>query len=125
MAEKANILVVDDNISLCRSLSLVLEYEGYAVTTANDGPEAIGKVREKPFDMIFMDVKMPGMNGTETFREVNKIRPETLVVMMTAYAVEDLVQEALEEGAYGILYKPLDMEDVLKSLEETLKREQK
>ncbi len=125
MAEKANILVVDDNISLCRSLSLVLEYEGYAVTTANDGPEAIGKVREEPFDMIFMDVKMPGMNGTETFREVNKIRPETLVVMMTAYAVEDLVQEALEEGAYGILYKPLDMEDVLKSLEETLKREQK
>jgi DNA-binding NtrC family response regulator len=125
LEEKANILIVDDDISLCKIVSLILEHNGYAVTTAMDGPEAIEKVRENPFDMIFMDVKMPGMNGTETFREVNKIRPETLVMMMTAYAVEDLVQEALDEGAYGILYKPLDMEQVLKLLDEVLKKKEK
>ncbi len=124
MKEKASILIVDDDISLCKIVSLILEHNGYAVTTAMDGPEAIEKVKEKPFDMIFMDVKMPVMNGTETFRKVNEIRPGMPVMMMTAYPVEDLVQEALEEGAYGIMYKPLDTERVLQLLDEVLERKQ-
>ncbi|MCK5587590.1 MAG: response regulator, partial [Candidatus Lokiarchaeota archaeon] len=62
---------------------------------------------------IFMDIKMPLMNGVDTYKRIKKIRPDTVVMMMTAYAVEDLVQEALKEGAYGVLYKPLDIENVL------------
>lgn len=112
--EKASVLIADDNVSLCKTMSFVLGRKGYAVTTAGDGPEAIERVKEKPFDMIFMDVKMPVMDGVETYRRIKKIRPGATVMMMTAYAVEDLIQQALEEGAYGIIYKPLDMAAVLR-----------
>jgi DNA-binding NtrC family response regulator len=118
MKEKASILIVDDNASLCKTMSFVLRRQGYAVTTAKDGSEAIERVKENPFDMIFMDIKMPLMNGVETYRRIKKIRPEAVVMMMTAYAVEDLVQEALQEGAYGITYKPLDIERVVAMIEE-------
>jgi DNA-binding NtrC family response regulator len=118
MEDKASILIVDDNVSLCRTLSLVLGRQGYAVNTAKDGLEALVKVQESPFDMIFMDIKMPLMDGVETYRRIKKIRPEAVVMMMTAYAVEDLVQQALEEGAYGIVYKPLDIGKVVAVIEE-------
>jgi len=117
MNEKASILIVDDNISLCKTMSFVLGRKGYAVAIAKDGPEAIERVKERPFDIIFMDIKMPLMNGVETYRSIKKIRPGAVTVMMTAYAVEDLVQEALQEGAYGIIYKPLDIEKVVASIE--------
>ena len=119
MTGNANILIVDDNASQCKTMSLILRHKGHAVATANDGPEAIKRVQEQPFDMIFMDVKMPLMNGVEAYRRIKEIRPDAVVVMMTAYAVEDLVQQALEEGAYGIVYKPLDIERVIAIIEET------
>ena len=114
---KAGILIVDDDVSFSKSLSLVLGRKGYIVTTAKDGAEAIAKVQEKSFDVVFMDIKMPLMDGVETYKKLKKVRPEAMVVMMTAYAVEDLVQEALQEGAYGIIYKPLDIEKVIALIE--------
>jgi len=115
MKKKAetSILIVDDNIGQCKTMSFILERNGYAVTTADNGSEALAIVEKKPFDIIFMDIKMPLMNGLEAYKQVKKIRPEARVIMMTAYAVEDLVQEALQEGAYAIIYKPLDIEKVL------------
>ena len=112
MEEKASILIVDDDVSMTRSTTLILEHNGYAVTTAKGGPEAIQRVKERAFDMIFIDIKMPLMDGVETYKRIKKIRPGAVVTMMTGYAVEDLVQEALQEGAYTVLYKPLDMEEV-------------
>jgi DNA-binding NtrC family response regulator len=99
-------------------MALILRRRGYAVVTAQDGEEAIQRVEEQPFDVIFMDIKMPLMNGVETYRRIKGIRPEAVVVMMTAYAVEDLVEEALQKGAYGIVYKPLDVERVVAIIEE-------
>jgi two-component system response regulator HydG len=118
MGELASILIVDDNVSQCKTMSFVLRRKGYTVAIANDGPEALEKVEEKPFDIILMDIKMPLMDGVETYRRIKKIRPEVVVIMITAYAVEDLVQQALEEGAYGIVYKPLDIERVIAIIEE-------
>ena len=118
MEEKASILIVDDNISLCKTMSFILGRKSYAVSTAKDGPEAIVRVQERPFDMIFMDIKMPIVDGVEAYRRIKEIRPEAVVMMMTAYAVEDLVQQALEEGAFGIVYKPLDIEKVVAVIEE-------
>ncbi len=117
MEKKASILIVDDNDSLCRTMSFVLEQKGYVATTVGNGLDAIDKVRETPFDMIFMDIKMPLMDGVETYRRINKVRPGAVVVMMTAYAVEYLVREALQEGAYGIIYKPLDLDKVVALIE--------
>lgn len=113
MQEEASILIVDDNISLCKSMSFVLGRKGYTVNIAKDGLVAIEMVKQSSFDIIFMDIKMPLMNGVETYKEIKKIRPEAVVMMMTAYAVENLVQQALQEGAYGIIYKPLDIENVV------------
>jgi len=118
MEEKTSILIVDDNVSIHQSMSFILEGKGYAVTTAQDGPEAIEKIKETPFSIVFMDIKMPLMNGVETYRRIKEFRPEIAVVMMTAYAVEDLVAEALEEGAFGVIYKPVDMEEVIAIIEQ-------
>lgn len=124
MEEKASILIVDDNISLCKTMSFILNRNGYAVTIAKDGPEAIDRVKERSFDIIFLDIKMPLMNGVETYKRIKKVRPEAVVMMMTAYTIEDLVQEALREGAYGILYKPLDMEKAIAIIEEAREAKQ-
>lgn len=121
MEEKARVLVVDNNISMCKIMSFILRDKGYAVTTAQCGREAIAKVKETPFDIIFMDIKMPDMDGVETYNRIKKIRPEAVVVMMTAYAVEDLVQEALKKGANGVIYKPLDIEKVITLIEKAKK----
>lgn len=110
---EASILIVDDNIGQCKTMSFILERNGYAVAAADNGPEAISIVEKNPFDVIFMDIKMPIMNGVEAYKKIKKIRPAAKVIMMTAYAVEDLVEEALQEGAYAIIYKPLDIEKVL------------
>jgi len=118
MTEKGSILVVDDNLSIVKTMSFVLVRKGYIVATASDGKEALERVRETAFDLIFMDIKMPLMDGVETYRKIKEIRPGASVVMMTAYAVEDLVQDALREGAYGVLYKPLDMERAVSIIDE-------
>ncbi len=109
---------MDDNKSLCRVLSYILNQKGYATTIASDGLEAIKLAEETSFDIILMDIRMPHMNGVEAFKEIKKLRPDAAVVMMTAYSVEELVQEALEEGALAIIYKPLDIEKVISLIEE-------
>jgi two-component system response regulator HydG len=118
VGEKASILIVDDNISLCKTMSFVLGRKGCDVAMAKEGFEAIERVKERPFEMIFMDIKMPLMDGVETYQRIKEIRPEAVVVMMTAYAVEEMVQEALEEGAYAIIYKPVDIEKAVALVEE-------
>jgi two-component system response regulator HydG len=124
MKEKASILIVDDNISQCKTMSFILKRKGYNVATADNGLEAIAIVKKSPFNIIFMDIKMPLMNGVETYKKIKRIRPEARVIMMTAYAVEDLIQEALKEGAYGIIYKPLDIHKVLRIVEKATKNKQ-
>lgn len=118
MTKPARILIVDDDESMNKTMALVLRRKGYDVAISYNGPDAIEKVRSQPFDIIFMDIKMPVMDGVETFEKIREIRPEAVVMMMTAYAVEDLIQKALREGAYGIIYKPLDIQKTLVAIEE-------
>ena len=117
---KTNILVVDDLRSIRLTLGGILEEKGHNVVTAENGYQAIEAVRKTHLDIIFMDIKMPGINGVQTFREVKKIDPEAVVIMMTAYSVEELVKEALEEGAYAVVYKPFDIDKIVAIIEEVL-----
>jgi len=112
-----SVLVVDDQRSMRLTISAILEEWGCDVTSAEDGYGAIDAVRERPFDLILMDIKMPGINGVQTFREIKRIRPTPLVVMMTGYALEELVQAAKDEGAFTVIYKPFDMEVVYKLID--------
>ena len=114
---KTRVLVVDDQRSMRLTISAILEDWGCDVTSAEDGYGAIDAAREGTFDLILMDIKMPGINGVQAFREIKKIRPASMVVMMTGYAVEDLVQAAEEEGALSVIYKPFDMEVVYKLID--------
>ena len=120
--EKINVLVVDDLKSSRLTLGGILEDEGHNVVLAENGYQAIEAAKQVPFDLVFMDIKMPGINGVQTFREVKKTNPNAAVIMMTAYSVEDLVREALEEGAYAVVYKPFDMEHVVSIIESALHR---
>ncbi len=119
--KKTNILIVDDNVGLAETLSFILKKKGYRAGIAKDGNEAVKKVKDKFFDIIFVDIKMPLMNGVEAYKEIKQISPVSIVFMMTAYGVDELVQEALEEGAHSILYKPMDIEKTLTLIEEVLK----
>ena len=122
MAEPTpKILVVDDQRGMRLTLSGVIEDKGYDVTGVEDGYQAIDAASKTTFDVIFMDIKMPGINGVQTFREIKKISPSSVVVMMTGFAVEDLVKEALAEGAFSVVYKPFDMDHVINLVESVLK----
>lgn len=107
------VLIVDDDVAFGQTLSDVLQAKGHQVAVATGGREALGQVKERPFTFILLDVRMPDMNGVETYKEIKKVRPGTPVVMMTAYAVLDLVQEALAEGAHSVMYKPLEIDELL------------
>lgn len=112
-----DILLVDDEPGMLETLTDLLEEFDYNVDSANNGEEALERIREKPYDIVFMDVKMPGINGVETFKEIKKIRPGTVVMMMTAYSVEELLKEAINEGAYGVMYKPVEIPKALEVIE--------
>jgi len=111
------ILVVDDNQDFAETLADVLELNGYSVTITFDREDAIKKFTEKDYILTFMDVKLPGMNGVESFLKIKKIKSKAKVIMMTGYSVEQLLNQAIENGALEVLYKPFDMKNVLKILE--------
>ena len=117
---QTNVLLVDDDDGIRFTLQGIIEDEGYSVFEAEDGYQAIELVKQIDFHWVFMDIRMPGLNGVETYLEIKKIRPSSKVVMMTGFSVEALVDKALEEGVYAVLYKPLPVEqllDILKSPE--------
>lgn len=117
MAEKLKILIVDDNEEFCSNLTDILELKDYTVATAYDGFRGLELAGQDNFDLVLMDVKMPVMNGVETFRKMKEVSPDTPVIMMTAFAVEELIREALQEGAYGSMKKPLDFDHLFELIE--------
>jgi len=114
--DSIRVFIVDDDMDLAESLSIALEGNGCEVEIAHSGEEAIKVFRERDFDIAFMDVKLPGMNGVESFLEIKKMKPGAKIVMMTGYSVEQLLDQALHNGAWGILHKPIDMNILLEHL---------
>ncbi len=110
------IFVVDDDPDFAEGLAITLELEGHEVMFAASGEEAVRKFSEQDFDVTLLDVRMPGMNGLESLLEIRKIKPDAKVVMMTAYSVEELLRQAMAEGAVGVLYKPIGSETLLKAM---------
>lgn len=113
MKDKASILLVDDDVGMLETLHDILDDLGYNVEVANNGFIAIEKVKARSFDAILMDIKMPKINGVETYKEIKNIKPEIAVLMMTAHSVDSLINEALNEGAYGVVYKPIDIAKIV------------
>lgn len=104
----SSILVVDDESSLTEVLAEVLGNHGHRVVTASSGEEALILFRKDPFPLVFTDIRMPGMTGTELLKEIKGLHPSTEVIIMTAYASLDTSLIALREGAYDYLIKPFE-----------------
>ncbi|MBD3404544.1 MAG: response regulator [Candidatus Lokiarchaeota archaeon] len=114
------ILIVDDNESLGVTMKKILEMKGHQAIFVDSGYEAIDTIKENDsIDAVFLDIKMPGINGVDVLREILKIREDLPVIMMTAYAVEDLIKESRLLGAYGVLTKPLDFDKIFTIIETT------
>lgn len=113
---EANILIIDDDLDLCKSLSLVLKRHGYRVTTVEGGRSAVDVVKKDDFELILIDMVMPEINGLETLKTLRGIAPNSRMVMMTGYAVAGLVGEAIKVGVDGVLYKPFDVDVIVKGL---------
>ncbi len=110
------ILIVDDQTSIRRTMIGIIEELGFQVLDAEDGYRAIDEVKSARFDLVFLDIKMPGINGVQTFREIKKLRPNSLVVMMTGFDVVELIDESLDEGAMCVVYKPFKPEEIINIL---------
>lgn len=112
----ARILVVDDEESLRITLAANLELEGLEVLEASTGEEALQLVRQRPVDVVLADIRMPGLHGVELNRHLRRERPGLPVVLMTAFAQESLVGDAMAEGVFTVLPKPFDVEHLLSTL---------
>ncbi|MBT5375982.1 MAG: sigma-54-dependent Fis family transcriptional regulator [Nitrospinaceae bacterium] len=108
----SSILIVDDEKSLRDFLVIMLEEEGYKVTTASGVDKAIKLIRENIFDLILTDIRMGSSNGLDVLDAAQKILPETPVVMMTAYASAETAVTAMKKGAYDYISKPFKIEDI-------------
>ncbi len=102
------ILIVDDEFSVRDSLFNWFKTEGYRVDTAENGMEALKKLQESSWDIVLVDIKMPGMDGMELQRHIKRIDSSTIVIIITAYATVDTAVEAMKEGAFDYLSKPID-----------------
>lgn len=110
VADGLKVLVVDDSEAFCRNLSDILEMGGHTVATACSGAEALKLAAAQKLDLVLMDVRMPQMDGVAAFKRMKLIAPDVPVIMVTAHSVEDQLREALREGAFGVLKKPLDFD---------------
>lgn len=110
------VLVVDDESNLLLTLTANLELEGFDVVGADSAAAALDLVRAQHFDLVLTDIRMPGMSGVELFLRVKEIRPDMPVVLMTAFALEGMVEEAIRSGAFAVLSKPFDVEHVIATL---------
>jgi len=112
-AQKLSILIVDDEEDILNVLKLILTKEGYQVDTALDGKQALQLFRKNSYDIVLTDLRMPEMDGIELLERIKEIRPETEVLIMTAYASVESAVLAMKKGAADYIVKPFLNEDVM------------
>ena len=109
---KEKVLVADDEQSMREFLDIMLRKEDYRVTSASNGEEVIRLMEKEIFDLILMDIRMPRMDGITVLKKVKALSPETIVIMITAYASADTAIKAMKEGAYDYITKPFKVEEI-------------
>ncbi len=118
--DKLRILVIDDQKVIGDLFDFTLGFSGHLVTIFDNASDGLAAVKEKEFDIVFLDMVMPDMDGPEVLEEIKKLAPGLPVVVMSGYSVEDKKTKARELGAVTFLKKPFEMDDVKKVIRETL-----
>jgi two-component system response regulator PilR (NtrC family) len=117
-----NLLVVDDDLSMREMLEVMLTPEGYDVEYAEDGVKAIQMLKAKEYDLILCDIRMEPVGGLEVLREAKGRLPQTVVIMISAYATTETAVEAMKEGAYDYIPKPFNVDEVKQTIRDALDR---
>lgn len=119
---KPRLLLVDDEEMYLEYLSKRLINQQYDVTKSLSGEEALERIRDFDFDVVILDVLLPGMDGIETLREINKLRPLTEVIMLTGHASLETGIEGMRLGAFDYLRKPCDTEELIAKINQAYER---
>jgi len=117
MSNIMKILVVDDDRDHADALAELLVLEGHDVEATYSGEDAVAAFKRTDFDLAFMDVMMPNMNGVESFLEIKRNKPNAQVIMMTGFSVDELLKQATENGAVAALQKPLSPKSIIEALD--------
>jgi DNA-binding NtrC family response regulator len=109
----SNILIIDDEKAIRKTLSEILSYEGYKIEEASDGEEGLRKFREKTYDVVLCDIKMPKIDGIEFLDKVREVNPDVPVIMISGHGTIETAVEAVKKGAYDYIAKPPDLNRLL------------
>jgi DNA-binding response OmpR family regulator len=123
MANNHSVLIIDDEPNLRRSLGLILQRAGYTVTTASNAAEALQLLQAGPFDIAFLDIKLPDKNGIQLLPQIKNLYPEMPILILTAHATLETAIGAVRLGAKDYLLKPIDPENILTRIEDIIKEQ--
>ena len=115
------ILLADDEATFRETFAKILREEDMSVTVVGNGTDAIDAVMKQPFGVVILDIRMPGADGIKVLREIMRIRPETRVIMVTAYGTVEMAVEAIKLGACDYVMKPVVMDDILTKIRQNIK----
>ncbi|MDP2730184.1 MAG: response regulator [Dehalococcoidales bacterium] len=121
---KAHILVIDDDEMIRSLFKKTLEEQGHTVVTAGNGAEGIECVKKWDFDLVFLDLKMPRLDGDEFLKQLKAIKPELPVTIITGYPGSEMMERALKQGPFGVMGKPFDSSDIINAVNSFLKARQ-
>jgi excisionase family DNA binding protein len=110
---KADILVIDDDDAICSLFKDTLEGIGHAVTAVNESAPGLDLIKEHDYSLVFLDLKMPDIDGPEVFRQIRLAKPDLPVTIITGYPDSDLMMKALSYGPMGVLSKPFTSDDII------------
>ncbi len=117
----ASILVVDDEATIRALFKDILEELGHRVVVAGTGAEGLELVKKQDFDLAFLDLKMPGMDGAELFRRIKSIKPQLAVTIITGYPDSDIMARALAQGPFGVMEKAFSVRDITATISSFLR----
>ncbi|MGD2030204.1 MAG: response regulator [Desulfobacterales bacterium] len=117
-----NVLLVDDELEFLETLVKRLTKRGLNISTAKSGEDALKIIGGKGIDVAVLDVRMPGMDGIQTLREIKKIQPLMEVIMLTGHASVEVAIEGMELGAFDYLMKPADIDELFYKLQDAFKK---
>jgi len=121
LVKAAKILVIDDDETVCSLFKDTLEGSGHTVTTANESSAGLELLKNQNYDLVFLDLKMPVMDGVELFRQIRLAKPELPVTVITGYPDSDLMMNALTHGPLGVMSKPFRGSDILAAVDNYLR----
>jgi len=120
MKDKKTLLLVDDDIAHRTMLRILLDWQ-YEIFEVDNGSTAVEEANKGDFDLILMDIRMPGISGIEALDQIRLLKPDLPILIMTAYFSDEIAAQAKEKGAFGCLGKPFDFEELKLEMERAIR----